>query len=279
MIRRLALCVAIATILTTGCASKIPEVPPLSTSGVTHPGKVVWHDLVTPDLDGAKAFYGSLFGWVFEDVNSEYTLIRHNAELIGGMSRLKSSKYASYWVPLVSVPDVEETVAAATESGAERLVKPFDVPGRGKVAVVSDPHGAVFGLVTSSRGDPVDRKPPVNQWMWHEVWTEDVTAAGSFYRDLLGYELKQKTVQDVSYRFMANEGLPRVGLIAKPDPEIGNTWVAYIRVNDAAAVAKRAEEMGAAVLLSPRDDVRNGTVAIIRDPHGAGFIVQEMKGM
>jgi hypothetical protein len=38
--------------------------PPLTqpASGEHHVGKVVWTDLVTPDLEGAKRFYGGLFG-------------------------------------------------------------------------------------------------------------------------------------------------------------------------------------------------------------------------
>src|ERR1700684_2588935 len=37
-------------------------------SGEHHVGKIVWADLVTPDIDGAKRFYGALFGWTFRDV-------------------------------------------------------------------------------------------------------------------------------------------------------------------------------------------------------------------
>jgi hypothetical protein len=30
-------------------------------------GKVIWHDLITEDVDAAREFYGGLFGWTFED--------------------------------------------------------------------------------------------------------------------------------------------------------------------------------------------------------------------
>ena len=32
------------------------------------PGTFSWADLSTSDSDGAKTFYGGLFGWEFEDI-------------------------------------------------------------------------------------------------------------------------------------------------------------------------------------------------------------------
>lgn len=48
------------------------ELPPLvqPTTREHHPGKVIWADLVTPDLAGAKRFYGGLFGWTFNDIRT-----------------------------------------------------------------------------------------------------------------------------------------------------------------------------------------------------------------
>ena len=61
-----------------------------------------------------------------------------------------------------------------------------------------------------------------------------------------------------------------------PDPKIGNTWVSYIRVADVSDTVQRARALGGAILLEPTHDVRDGSVAIIADPHGAGFVVQEI---
>ncbi|MFL7868771.1 MAG: hypothetical protein AB8I58_08085, partial [Anaerolineales bacterium] len=58
-----ALQIALAVVFLGGCASRLPELPVIGTEGNTLPGKVVWHDLVTPDLDKSRAFYGELFGW------------------------------------------------------------------------------------------------------------------------------------------------------------------------------------------------------------------------
>ena len=276
MVRRLSMVIAAAAILTAGCATQLPEVPALSDSGTWLPGKVVWHDLVTPDIAGAKSFYGGLFGWSFDDVSEDYTLVRHEGRLIAGMAKLRTTKYASYWVPLVSVPDVDRAVAGTTGSGGERLVKAFDVPGRGRVAVLRDPQDAVFGVVRTIQGDPVDRVPGNNEWLWNEVWTSDVAAAGSFYRNLVGYDVSERTVADQPYTFLARDGLPRVGLLPKPSPDIGNTWVCYVKVADVDAAVAKVAGLGGNVLMAPTAEVRNGTVAIIADAHGAGLVIQEV---
>ena len=41
-----------------------------------HAGKVIFAELVTPDLDAAERFYGELFGWKFRDVQPEGPLCR-----------------------------------------------------------------------------------------------------------------------------------------------------------------------------------------------------------
>lgn len=47
------------------------ELPPLSepASAEHHVGKVIWADLVTPDLAGARRFYSGLFGWTYRDIH------------------------------------------------------------------------------------------------------------------------------------------------------------------------------------------------------------------
>src|SRR5580658_11070771 len=56
-------------------------------SGEHHVGKVIWADLVTPDLEGAKRFYGGLFGWTFREVPGDpnYTLALLDGEPVAGL--------------------------------------------------------------------------------------------------------------------------------------------------------------------------------------------------
>jgi predicted enzyme related to lactoylglutathione lyase len=268
---------SLAMVLAAGCATQLPEVPPISESGTYLPGKVVWHDLVTPDLGGARAYYGQLFDWTFEDVDDKYALIRDRGELIGGMAEVRSSDSYSYWIPLLSVTDVDRAVATTTAAGGKRIVKPFEVPGRGRVAVLEDPQGATFAVVRSAQGDPSDREPTANRWMWHEIWSDDVDRTAAFYSSLVAYSNGHAEVHGVDYRYLESGGEPRVGLLKKLDPEIDTTWVSYVRVADVSATVARARSLGGEVLMEPSDDVREGSVAIIADPNGAGLVVQEVR--
>ncbi|MEJ2474618.1 MAG: VOC family protein, partial [Desulfobacterales bacterium] len=151
-----------AAVVITGCATLLPKVPPLGSEGTILPGKVVWHDLVTPDMDKARNFYAGLFGWSFEDLSDGYAIARHNGRLVAGIAKLDRSVRSSIWLTLVSVPDMDRLLTEATAAGGKIILNPFDLPNRGRVAVLRDPQDAAFGVVQSSHGDPADRKADVN---------------------------------------------------------------------------------------------------------------------
>jgi predicted enzyme related to lactoylglutathione lyase len=262
-------------LLMAGCTTQMPTMPPVTDGGPALTGKVIWHDLVTPDLDAAERFYGELFGWQFETLSDDYKLVSNRGELIGGMARLNSPQRASHWLPLVSVPDVDGAVSKTKAAGGAHLLRSFDLPKRGRVAVVKDPQGAAFGLVHSASGDPADHPARLNAWLWHEVWVEDPAGAAAFYQDLLGYQQSVDEAFGKDYTYLSANGKPRVGIVEKASPEIGNTWVAYVRVDDVNKTAAKAESLGGKVLMAPTQQVRDGSVAIIADPNGAGFVVQE----
>ena len=55
-------------------------------------------------------------------------------------------------------------------------------------------------------------------------------------------------------------------------------WLPTIRVTDVHATVAKAVALGGRVIMAPRDDVRNATVAIIADPTGAALTVQQWNG-
>ena len=264
-----------AALVIAGCAATLPEVPPLGSAGISLPGKVVWHDLVTPDINKAKNFYAGLLGWTFEDVSDGYAVARHNGRFLAGIAKHDLSDRTSNWLPLISVMDMDRVLAEAAAAGGKTVLKPFDMPSRGRIAVLKDPHGATFGVVQSSHGDPADRKADINEWLWNEVWTDDVPAAVAFYQTVAGYRLVEKTVDDTFYRYLERDGQPRVGLLDKPSPQVGNTWVAYIRVADVNAAVNKVKALGGDVLMAPTAAIRNGATAVVTDPNGASFVLQE----
>jgi hypothetical protein len=51
------------------------------------------------------------------------------------------------WVPYVAVEDVDATVAKAQELGGSAVIEGMDVPNVGRIAVLTDPNGAAFGII------------------------------------------------------------------------------------------------------------------------------------
>lgn len=264
-------------LLLVGCATQMPTVPPIGTAGVSHPGKIVWHDLVTPDPKSAKEFYSGLLGWTFEDLTSGYSLARQNGQLVAGVAKLNVSGEPAHWLPLMSVSDIDSALGHTTGSGGEVVLEAFDLPGRGRVAVVRDPEGAAFGVVQSSVGDPEDRRRVVNQWLWNEVWIDDAAAAVEFYGAMEGFEVGESDAFDVRYKYLTRNGIPRFGFLEKSSKNIESTWVSYILVEDVDDAVSRVESLGGTILLAPNPEVRDGLVAIVTDPSGAGLVLQEDK--
>ena len=131
---RQGLCVALLYAAATAAvyAALRPAVvlPPLTqpASGEHHVGKVIWADLVTPDLDGAKRFYGALFGWTFHDVPGDrnYALALLDGEPVAGLFQKAlpagQSKQPA-WLTFIAVRDVDAAQQAALQHGGKVMIE------------------------------------------------------------------------------------------------------------------------------------------------------------
>jgi len=246
------------------------------------PGKFIWHDLITHDVSAVKLFYAGVFGWKFEALpgTDRYTVIRHNGQMIGGIAysdRKVEGKPVSQWVAMMSVPSVDQAASRIRQAGGKVYAGPRDIDDRGRLAIVGDPEGAVFGLVRTTGGDPPDRDPEVGDWLWNELWSDDQEAAAELYATLVGYERDaHEKVAGKPYTVFRADGTPRAGLLVNPFPEeVTPLWLPYVRVANPAAVVAKVEGLGGQVLLKPDPEHRKGTVAIIADPTGAEVAVQK----
>ncbi len=59
---------------------------------------------------------------------------------------------------MMSVPDVDLAASRLRQAGGRVYAGPRDIDDRGRLAIVGDPQGAVFGLVRTTGGDPPDRE-------------------------------------------------------------------------------------------------------------------------
>jgi hypothetical protein len=145
---------------------------------VNDPGAVVFNGLNTRDADGARAFYGSVFGWRtlgiggggegwalpgYGDFLERYhpNLRRQMQEAgapegfedaVGSINPIPDDQpdMPPHWSVTFSVDDADATAGRATELGGGVIIPPFDAPWSTptytiRVAVLADSQGATFG--------------------------------------------------------------------------------------------------------------------------------------
>lgn len=244
-------------------------------------GTPVWVDLSTPDVGVAQAFYSRLVGWDMTPTVTplgEYVIASLGDQEVGGLMQTPPTSTApSSWTTFFRVADVDEAVARAQRLGGTLLDDPFNLPDTTRIATMTDPTGAVFGLL----GGPVaegtwtsDRPGAV---CWSELLTRDPATAADFYRGLFGWRPVTETAGGVSYTTFWLGPEPVAGLMATPvtvPPDAPSAWGVYFSVPDCAATARRTRELGGQVLV-PATPVAAQRFAVLADPGGAVFNVLE----
>ncbi len=251
------------------------DLPPVAepATGRHHPGKIVWHDLLTPDPQGAEAFYGALFGWSFVTRGDE-RVIYHQGRPIGGLLPIapeRRDQVPAQWLALMSVPELDAAGRQVPELGGKVINGPMDLGPRGRALLVSDPAGAHLVLLESAAGDPDDHQPALGDWLWNEIWTLDADPEVRFYQPLGHYE---KVIPGPDYRILINEGRWRAGIRQIHQAAFAGRWVPVVRVADPARSAELAQTLGGTLWLRPGEGGASPDTALIADPAGALLILQ-----
>ena len=118
-----------------------------------------WAELNARGVEKALPFYAQLFGWTTKasdmgEGQPPYTEFQLDGESIAGaweMNPMVPAEVPSYWQVYFSVADVAAAFEKGLAGGAREMVPPQDFPG-GRFAIMSDPQGASFGLLKTTRG-------------------------------------------------------------------------------------------------------------------------------
>ena len=278
----LVLCAAMAPAGRAATPAFPPVTEPLSTEH--HSGKIVWVDLVTPDLAAAKRFYAGLFGWTFRDdptSGKKYTLALLDGRPVGGLiDRVPPSgeRRQPAWLTFIAVSDVEAAKRTAVEHGAQVLFEPKNVPRRGRQVVFADPEGAVFAVVASSSGDPPDVLAAPGEWIWSSLLVRDPGTDAAFYQTLVGYEVFDLASEDgAEHLILSSDEYARASVNALPAAAVHGHphWLNFVRVVSTADSIANVVALGGKVLAEPHFDRHAGHVAVVADPAGAPFGLME----
>jgi predicted enzyme related to lactoylglutathione lyase len=268
----------------TACTTaKTPQASNMSLSSEPLLGKMIWHDLVTEDIDSAQKFYAGLFGWTFQASSgvrgNKYLIASMGDKFVAGLVPLDSpadDQSYSRWVPYMSVADVDSAVSRGVAVGATVAVAARDV-NVGRVAAIVDPQGAVIGLARSSVGDPDDSTTAAapGRPVWTELLADDPAAAADFYSMMANYDSRTIERRGGEYTVLANSGSDRAGILQNPAKgQYVPVWITAFGVEDPAAAAARAESLGGTIILPVSKDLRDGTTAVVTDPSGAILVLQ-----
>ena len=276
----------LAALLGVGCAAPLAaaptRLPPIvqPASQEHHVGKVIWVDLVTPDLAAAEHFYGGLFGWTFKDIHTRtmnYAEALLDGRPVGGLiqhATAAGEHHQPAWLTFIAVKDVDAAQKAAIENGAKVLSAPHAYPNRGRQAVLADPQDAVFAVMASSSGDPPDFLATPGEWIWSSLIAHDPGPDAAFYQTLFGYEVFDSADEDGSeHLILATDDYARASVNGLPDDAAHHHphWLNFVRVLDTEQMTARVGQLGGRILVEPRLDRHGGKVAVVADPSGAPF--------
>ena len=259
-------------------------------------GRFVWHDLVTSDVDGAKAFYAELLGWTYESFTGPdgapapegmppYPMIVAGAGSTpqGGMMTAQLPGIPPHWIGHVALPDADAVVERAKAAGGSVLFGPFDIPGVGRNVLVGDPQRAAFGVISfAGEGMSVpEGDRPAGSFVWDELVTTDVAGAREFYAGVTGWGARDWD-GPVPYAMFTAGDATAAGLMARPpEMQAPPAWIAYVNVDDVDAAAAKVKALGGVIHAGPFPVPTIGRIAVIGDPQGAvlGLIQPDLSGM
>ena len=243
-------------------------------------GTVAWVDLQTPDLDKARRFYGELLGWSFiggDDPNAaNYTTAQIRGRKVAGLAKPPAqTKSPSAWTVYFATDNADDLVRRAKDEGGTVLMPTMDVMEHGRMALLSDPTGAVFGIWQAKLHHGAEVIDEPGAMTWHEVYSHDVSKAREFYARLFGLEQKRLESTDIEY-WTLHKGDKTVGglmqMTAAMPKDVPSHWNTYFAVADADASAKRVTSLGGKVM-QPPFDTPYGRMSAVIDPLGASFCI------
>ncbi len=269
------------------------------------PGVPCWIDTNQPDPLAAVEFYRGLFGWELEDQmpaesGAHYFAATIRGEEVAAVSSVpEGAPPMATWNTYVWAEDADAAAERVRQAGGTVLTEPFDVFDAGRMAVCSDPEGAVFSLWQPNRhrgATVVNEHGAVN---FNDLHTRDPEGAERFYGEVFGWSTLEmdggfaawtlpgygdflETINPGTRERNAELGAPAgfadvvasLNVIGDDQPDTPAHWGVTFGVDDADAAAERATALGGTVLAGPFDApwVR---MAVLADPQGATFVASQ----
>ncbi|MEO3975558.1 VOC family protein [Streptomyces sp. CAU 1734] len=254
------------------------------------PGTPCWVSLMVHGLDEIQTFYGELFDWEFSPGPRKlgpYVRALLDGKEVAGLGRLPVDRHLPVaWTPYMAADDAYTAAETVRHSGGTLGVGPLDVEDAARIAIVTDPAGAIFGLWQPVAHGGIALSGTPGTPVWHELRTFSTESVTKFYETVFGYEPEPAALADddaddvigvgedhVTLRLNGRRvaSLHGVGRSVLPRDR-GSYWMTYFAVEDTDVTAARVTELGGHVLEQPAEGPY-GRVATVTDPEGAVFTI------
>ena len=240
-------------------------------------GTFCFVELVTPDTDLARRFYGELFGWTSIDVPGRagsYALFQLRGKTVAGLRRVEHGLHR--WVPCLKVESVDAVTARVSEWGGVLLLAPSDGFGPDRTATICDPGGGVVELreATSHPGAELVEEPG-SIW-WIELLTREIAAVRTFYSNLVGWNAAEVRFPHLENPYtvfkIGQESVAGAIQIERGWGALPPRWQVLFAVDHCDARLVRARALGGVNDLEPIDVPKAGRLVGIRDPADAHVV-------
>lgn len=252
-------------------------------------GSWIWYELMTPDPAGSKAFYEQVVGWNVSpgtaQTNGYGFLTAPDGAMIGGVLELtgamRESGVRPCWLGYVGVDDVDASISAIEAAGGKVLMPASDIAMAGRVALVADPGGAPFYIITptpppdnpDARSTAFQSEINCGHCGWNELLAADAPREVAFYTGQFGWSLPEPMDMGPmgKYQFIEHDGV-RIGAIMPLMPQTpAPFWNHYFWVSSIARAKDAIEASGGKVHNGPMQVPGGGWIVQGVDPQGAFF--------
>ncbi len=245
----------------------------MQTTAQTSTNPFCWAELSTAAVQEAKQFYADLYGFAYTDMDTPsgpYTVIEPSNGHGGGIMSLVPDT-PSAWMPYIQVDRLEPVVERAEAAGATTTLPPSSLEDGARIAWLTDPDGARFGLYEAGTDSPpTPQADPAGapHFCFFELSTESPERARAFYSAIFDWSISTTRCSDTDYD-MIRSGENEIGGI-QTQAHGPAVWMPYVKVPDVATALAGATDRGAREIV-PTRSIGGGMIAVFADPHGAAL--------
>lgn len=249
------------------------------TTGTRKTGEFCWINMLTPQPDQARAFFGRLLGWTYVEMPGMGHVVQVGGRAIGGLFDLAGPNTPPGTPPLIGVMVKVASADAVCKQAAAlggKALPAFDIMDQGRMAVCFDPNGAEFDVwePRQGQGTDVDSEQP-GAPTWFENLTSDVDRAAPFYARLFGWTPEAMPMAGFVYTAF-KLGDAYVAGMMQLTPEMGAQrphWATYFTVENVDESAREAVALGGVLCVPAQDIPGVGRFCGVTSPQGVTFFL------